>query len=244
MTEELYKRKWKRRQEINERALYAFVHTKLANETRAYLQSLEGRNPNTFWITSHFSQSWLLEILKDAWMKFGIKQGKFMQENQNKAVAENEFEVDWMIFLATFFFDVKNWLILLSIINTIKKDIRRFVEDKVEQNIPTNAIITLLGLYLVQKNIIHATTIARTETSRIMNSASMVWAKATGIELRKKWIVILDGKERASHNAMASTDAIPIGQKFIVGGYPMDYPLDSSAPAQEVVNCRCGIMFM
>lgn len=244
MNEKIYALKWKRRQELNERALYAFIHTKISVETKEYLKSLKGRNPNTFWITSHFSQNWMIGILKEAWMKFGIKQGKFMQENQTKALNDQDFQVAWLLFMTTFFSDVKNFLIVMSIVNTLKKEIEKFVKDKIEQNIPPTAIITLLGLYLVQNNIIRATTIARTETSRIMNNASIQWAKASGVELMKKWIVILDGKERASHSEMASTPPIPLSQKFIVGGYPMDFPLDSSAPAQEVVNCRCGIMFM
>lgn len=244
MNEQLYAKKWKRRQEINERALYAFIHTKLNIETKSYLKSLEGRNPNTFWVTSNFSQNWMLEMLKEAWMKFGIKQGKFLQENQNKALNDEDFYNAWLIFMATFFSNMQNWLILLSIVSTIKKDIERFVKDKIDQGIPTNAIITMLGLYLIQNNIIRATTIARTETTRIMNNASVIWANNSGVELMKKWIVILDGKERASHNAMASHPSIPMSAKFNVGGYMMNAPGDSSAPAQEVVNCRCGLMFI
>lgn len=242
MNEALYAKKWKRRQEINERALYAFIHTKINIETKKYLTSLEGRNPNTFWITSHFSQNWMQEILKEAWMKFGTKQGKFVQENQSKALSDIEFDNAWMIFLTMFFMDVKNWLILSSIVTTFKRDIERFTKDKIEQGLPTNAIITLLGLYLMQNNIIRATTIARTEVTRIMNNATLVYAQSSGVELMKKWVVILDGKERASHNAMASHPAIPISGKFNVGGYMMSSPGDSSAPAQEVVNCRCGLM--
>lgn len=244
MNEQLYAKKWKRRQEINERALYAFIHTKLNIETKAYLKSLEGRNANTFWITSHFSQNWMLSILKDAWIKFGFKQGKFMQENQTKSLSEEDFQVSWNLFLVTFFMNADNWLILLSIVSTIKRDIERFVKDKIDQGIPQSAIITMLGLYLIQNNIIRASTIARTETTRIMNNASIIWAESSGVELMKKWIVILDGKERPSHNAMASHPSIPISSKFNVGGYMMNAPGDSSAPPQEVVNCRCGIMFM
>lgn len=243
MNEQLYAKKWKRRQDINERALYAFIHTKLNVETRAYLKSLDGRNPNTYWITSHFSQNWMLGILKEAWQKFGLKQGKFLNESQAKALLNDEFEVQWLIFLATFFSNMQNWLILLSIVSTLKKDIERFVKDKIDQGVPSSAIITMLGLYLIQNNIIRATTIARTETTRIMNNASIVWGNTNQVVTMKKWIVILDGKERASHNAMASHPVIPISAKFEVGGYLMNAPGDSSAPAQEVVNCRCGIMF-
>lgn len=243
MTEEQYIRAWARRQDINERGFYAYIQTKINVETRAYIRSLEGRNPNTFHITSYFSDKWLLEILKDAYMKFGRKQNEFLNVT-NKKAEEDEFNNAWYLLILLLFKDITQFIVILSIIRTIKNDIRRFVEDKVSQGIPTSAIITLLGLYLTQKNIIRAQTIARTETTKIMNLASLEWAKLEKKEIKKKWIVTLDGKERASHGAMADYPAIGISEKFMVGGVLMNAPGDNSAPASELVNCRCGLMFI
>jgi hypothetical protein len=243
MTEEQYIRAWARRQDINERGFYAYIQTKLNVETRAYIRSLEGRNPNTFHITSHFSDKWLLEILKDAYLKFGRKQNEFLN-GVNKKAEEDEFNNVWYLLILLLFKDITQFIVILGIIRTIKNDIKRFVEDKVGQGIPTSAIITLLALYLTQKNIIRAQTIARTETTKIMNLASLEWAKLEKKEIKKKWIVTLDGKERASHGAMADYPAISLSDKFIVGGFPMNAPGDNSAPASELVNCRCGLMFI
>jgi hypothetical protein len=38
--------------------------------------------------------------------------------------------------------------------------------------------------------------------------------------------------------------AINLNEKFLVGGYPMAYPGDGSAPASEIVNCRCGVRYI
>jgi hypothetical protein len=243
MKEEQYIRAWRRRHDMNERGFYAYLQTKLNVETKAYIISLEGRNPNTFHITSHFSDRWMLEILKDAYLKFGRKQNEFLNQSLKKA-EEDEFNNTWYLLILLLFNNITEFLVVLGIIRTIKNDIRRFVDDKFSQGIPTSAIITLLALYLTQKNVIRAQTIARTEITKIMNLASLEWAKLEKREIKKKWIVTLDGKERASHNAMASTPAIGISEKFIVGGFPMNAPGDNSAPASELVNCRCGLIFI
>lgn len=243
MKEEQYIRAWARKHDINERAFYAYLQTKLNVETKAYIKSLEGRNPSTFSITSHFSDKWMLEILKDAYIKFGKKQNEFLNGVSKKS-EEDDFNNAWLFAILLLFNNITEFIVALGIIRTIKSDIKRFVDDKITQGIPASAIITLLMLYLTQKNIIRAQTIARTEITKIMNLASLEWAKLEKRELKKKWIVTLDGKERASHNAMAGYPSIGINEKFIVGGFPMNAPGDNSAPASELVNCRCGLMFV
>lgn len=243
VTDEVYKVAWRRRHDINERALFAFIRTKLGAETRAYIASLEGRNPNTFHITNHFSEKWMMEMLRDAYKKFGIKQAEFLDRYQKKEEGDN-FESEWALLLLLLFRNITEFIVVLGIISTIKSDIQKFVEDKAKQGIPASAIITLLALYLTNKNIIRSQTIARTEVTKIMNTASDLWASLQNKIVKKKWMVIMDGKERKSHHDMDSYPAIGIKEKFLVGGYPMMYPGDSSAPASEIVNCRCGVRYI
>lgn len=243
VSEKAYKLAWATKHNANEKALFAYIRTKLAVETKSYLNTLENKNIAIFHITNHFNERWLLEIIKEAYIKFGSNQGKFL-EFYKKKEEEDNFEQNWMLLVLLLFKNINNFIIILGIVNTIKQDIKRFVEDKLEQGIPKAAIITLLGLYLSQRNIVRSQTIARTEVTKIMNLASQSWAESQNKVLTKKWIVILDGKERASHNAMASSPAIPMHSLFNVGGNLMFGPGDSSAPASELVNCRCGLMYV
>jgi hypothetical protein len=133
---------------------------------------------------------------------------------------------------------------ILGIIRTIKIDVQKYVQQKLDEGISAEAIITLLSVYLTSRNIIRSQTIARTELTKIMNLAGEQWADLQSKPLKKKWIVTLDGKERASHNAMAGYPSIALNEKFVVGGSLMDRPGDASAPANELVNCRCGLMYV
>jgi len=92
-------------------------------------------------------------------------------------------------------------------------------------------------------------TIARTETMRAL-SAGRHEAVAQLIEnpnndvraedKKGKWDATGDAKTRPTH-AAADGQVVAYGEPFIVGGFSLMFPLDSSmgAPASEIVNCRC-----
>lgn len=80
--------------------------------------------------------------------------------------------------------------------------------------------------------------IARTESTTAANHGINVGAESSDYEVNKFWINTKDKRTRRTHLAMTN-ERIPINQPFIVGGIKMIYPGDPSAPAAEVVNCRC-----
>ena len=92
-------------------------------------------------------------------------------------------------------------------------------------------------------------TIARTETMKAL-SAGRHEAVAQLIEdpnndvraedKKGKWDATGDAKTRPTH-AAADGQVVAYGEPFIVGGFSLMFPLDSSmgAPASEIVNCRC-----
>lgn len=79
----------------------------------------------------------------------------------------------------------------------------------------------------------------RTEINAMCNLADFRALADSGMPY-KRWHTHMDGKERPSH-ADANRQIVPIDEPFIVGGYMMMFPLDSSlgAPAEQIVNCRC-----
>ena len=60
-------------------------------------------------------------------------------------------------------------------------------------------------------------------------------------EVVQTWHTTMDGRQRDSHGSMDGQEQ-PLGQPFISGsGVRLRYPGDSSAPAKEVVSCRCVV---
>lgn len=78
---------------------------------------------------------------------------------------------------------------------------------------------------------------AETETNTIGNSIAEELAIAMGKTI-KTWVTMMDERVRMTHNDIHG-QTIPIGDYFMVGGFPARYPHDPDLPAQEIVNCRC-----
>lgn len=60
----------------------------------------------------------------------------------------------------------------------------------------------------------------------------------------KQWVTVRDKVVRATH-VSADRQKVPIDNPFIVGGYPMNMPADSSlgAPIKETIKCRCSATY-
>lgn len=89
--------------------------------------------------------------------------------------------------------------------------------------------------------------IARTEIMNASSYASDVTGgqiEKAGIKLKKKWLPTARGKFRPTHLAMGSKPPILFADLFQVGGTLMKHPHDPSAPASEVINCRCSIQYI
>lgn len=88
--------------------------------------------------------------------------------------------------------------------------------------------------------------IARTEALRAVNQASyeafqqaIDSGDVEANKLQHEWVTALDNRVRDSHSSMHGQKR-PFGQPFISGsGSALLYPGDPSAPASEVIHCRC-----
>ena len=95
-------------------------------------------------------------------------------------------------------------------------------------------------------------TIARTETLKALNAGrqealdQLIENPNNDVraeDVVRAWDSAGDGKTRPTHVAADLQDPVPQGQPFVVGGYSLMYPGDTSlgAPAEEVINCRCYV---
>ncbi len=92
-----------------------------------------------------------------------------------------------------------------------------------------------------------ADTIARTETHAAATFGSIESVREAeeelGVRMLKVWLPTNDGRARPDHAAMANHPPIPLDEKFTVGGEMMDRPGDPSASAEQVIGCRCALVY-
>ena len=130
--------------------------------------------------------------------------------------------------------------------DTTKNDIIRAIETAINNGYGIDEIIKSLSDANVTKQ--RARLIARTEIVTASNTASVIQANNSGLNLEKIWIAARDNRTRQDHVAVNGTQ-IPLKDAFMVGGYEMQQPGDrgvdgNRTPAKEVCNCRCTVAFI
>lgn len=88
--------------------------------------------------------------------------------------------------------------------------------------------------------------VARTETTRVMNSAKMDVGKRgqeLGFDMWKRWVATKDDRTRHLHDKLDGQE-VPLDEPFIVDGEELMFPGDISrgASAGNVINCRCTMV--
>lgn len=84
--------------------------------------------------------------------------------------------------------------------------------------------------------------IARTELIGAQNGGSLAAAKITDAATHKGWLATRDGRTRMTH-AQASGQQRRLDDAFDVGGSPLQFPGDPQGPPDEVIQCRCTMLF-
>lgn len=84
-----------------------------------------------------------------------------------------------------------------------------------------------------------AVTIARTESAGAMNQGEYDVAKDQGVMRSKEWLTQQDDRVRETHADIDGT-RIDIDDEFDIG---VSYPGDQSGEADEVINCRCTLLY-
>ena len=135
--------------------------------------------------------------------------------------------------------------VLTDINETSKKLIVRLVSGGLKAGLGTIEIAKKIEDVIGSVFRNRAKLIARTEMVKATNVAAMQSSRTSDFMYEKKWIPASDDRTRMDHLAMLDSDWIPFDQNFIVGGFDMAQPGDSSqgAGADQICNCRCKVVF-
>lgn len=137
------------------------------------------------------------------------------------------------------------------IAGTTRRDINRAVQRAFAGELPEAEVIKKI-LEVRGYSYFRADAVARTETHNAAMYASQetarTFAQEERVGMKKEWIPAEDERSREWHAKMADHPAIGINESFEVpnpkGGYDrMTGPGDTSAPASQVINCRCVLVY-
>lgn len=84
--------------------------------------------------------------------------------------------------------------------------------------------------------------IARTEVNSVSNYSAQLIATQSGKPLTKEWGTAEDSHVRPTH-AEADGQVRDLDEPFDVGGASLMFPGDPSGPAEEIINCRCVLLY-
>jgi HK97 family phage portal protein len=188
---------------------------------------------------------------EDAWLKFyratyfavAEEFGRRVLNSLKSDGYEHEVKFEQDIFTRT----VTEWLAtegakrVVGVLDTTKDKIRReLLAGQAAGESIFQLSKRLQAMYGEFSNI-RAERIARTEVISAASLGSQTAARATNLPLLKEWISTRDSRVRDSHGN-ANGQVVKIDEPYIIGGYKMMHPGDSSmgAPGDEIIQCRCS----
>ena len=87
-----------------------------------------------------------------------------------------------------------------------------------------------------------ASVIARTEVHTASQQGALEAVASTGIPFKKEWVSVEDDRTREDHGDV-NGEEVGLHEKFSVGDSELAYPGDPNGDAEQVINCRCIVVF-
>ena len=131
--------------------------------------------------------------------------------------------------------------------NLFKNRTRSIIETIINDNDNIDDVVDKIKKH---NNKLRAKVIAATELGIAQSSVELqaMLRIAKQKPVSKYWVGILDDRIRDSHfqatNFYVRSNSIPLNDRFDVNGSLMLHPRDISAPAKEIVNCRCYLGYV
>lgn len=130
-----------------------------------------------------------------------------------------------------------------DVTETTREKIRKVLDDSSDLPISQQATYITDTLGDPDFTRYRALMIARTESTTAANYGASLGNEDADYLTAKQWLAVLDSNTRPNH-VDANGQTVANTDYFEVGSSLMYYPGDISAPAAEVVNCRCTLAYV
>jgi hypothetical protein len=237
---------WDKQQRIYERKAYRIIqkHLKtLLNDLPINNVSLSTLNYLLYAnITDEKIKVMLLDLYKEVGLNYGNKVNLTLERVKKDNILFNEtFLKEILLFLNN-----QGLIKIVSIRDSLINDLVKAVNDEIAKQ---GSLISIRDIVynIVRKTQLfykwQALRIARTETTFASNFAAVKAAQNSGFEMIKTWIAVSDNRTRHDH-AIENNQSVDFDKPFkMADGTLMMYAGDPSAPAKQVINCRCTVGF-
>jgi uncharacterized protein with gpF-like domain len=132
---------------------------------------------------------------------------------------------------------------ITQVTETTRADISTIIQSGISEGFTEREVGRLIRSVAINKSASRAATIARTETHAAAQASAQYSAEATGIDMNRQWAASRGDRTRETH-AEADGQIVGMNEPFRVGGVELMYPGDPSGPGEEVINCRCAVVFV
>lgn len=179
----------------------------------------------------------LQSIYKRAGLRGAISEYQNLQRQKNQKIRGFGFNEQWVREVLDYL--AKNLLekAVIAISETTKKHIQKVIDQGLNEGWGFEMMARSIKNPEITKA--RAEVIARTEVIKAANTGHMIAAKTFPYQVTKQWIAADDERTRDSHREVNETSVDEYG-KF---GNGLLYPGDPAGPAEEVINCRCRVIY-
>jgi hypothetical protein len=127
--------------------------------------------------------------------------------------------------------------------HTTVEQIRSLIRQGELEGLGIEAIAASIRKQIPSISAYRSATIARTETHTAANVGAQAAAETTGLNLMREWAAAEDERTRESH-ADADGQIVGMNEPFEVGGEELNFPGDPSGSPENIINCRCAMLFI
>jgi len=128
----------------------------------------------------------------------------------------------------------------------VESTTRAIVAEGVEAGTGAVGVARELKKKWVELSTFRAERIARTETIGAANAGSLAGAQdiaeEAGLKINKVWVTQIDGRTRDAHISVNNQSRAD-NKVFNVGRSKLNHPGDSNGHAEDIINCRCAMVY-
>ena len=238
---------WFKLQSLYERKTYRIVQ----KHVKAILQGIPINNAslNTYeyLINANITDEQIKKMFIEIYSTIGLNYGNRINKELEKVQKANILFNDVLLEQILLFLSNEGGVKIVSVRNTLIESLILAIKESLKEN--ATVIEIQNAIYNIAKKSgtfykWQALRIARTETTSASGLAAIETARQSNLVMTKKWISAQDDRTRLDH-FIDNGQIVELDEPFIMAsGAKLDYPGDTKAPPNEVVNCRCTIGFI